>query len=305
MVLMDQDLARLRSLGTEAANQRAAALDTKSALEIATLINIEDQIVPMAVQKAIPQIARVIDAAAEAMQRGGRLIYVGAGTSGRLGALDASECPPTYGVSYEMVQYVMAGGPAALGAASEASEDSREQGERDIAARNPGLNDMIIGLTASGRTPYTLAAVEYARNHGAKTACIVCNNGSPLAAAVEMPIEVEVGPEVVSGSSRMKSGTAQKLVLNMISTGAFTRLGYVYGNLMVNVKLSNAKLIERGIAIVQQVLGLDRASALSALEAADRHVPTALVMVTRGISAAEARERLSATNGNVRKAIEG
>jgi N-acetylmuramic acid 6-phosphate etherase len=299
-----EDLTKLRALTTEGVNQRASALHTKSALEIAEIINAEDRTVPLSVGKALPLIARVIDAAADAIGGGGRLIYVGAGTSGRLGALDASECPPTFGVSYETVQYVMAGGPQALGAASEASEDSRELGERDIAARNPNPNDLVIGIAASGRTPYTVAALQYARKHGARTGCVVCNVGSPLAAAVELPIEVEVGPEVVSGSSRMKAGTAQKLVLNMITTAAFTRLGYVYDNLMVNVKLSNAKLLERGVSILHRILGASREQAEQALHGSELSVPVALLMLKFGDSPEHARERLRSVHGHVGKALD-
>ncbi|HEY0565641.1 MAG TPA: N-acetylmuramic acid 6-phosphate etherase [Terriglobales bacterium] len=299
-----EDLTKLRALTTEGVNQRASALHTKSALEIAEIINAEDRTVPLSVGKALPLIARVIDDAADAIGGGGRLIYVGAGTSGRLGALDASECPPTFGVSYETVQYVMAGGPQALGAASEASEDSRELGERDMAARNPNPKDLVIGIAASGRTPYTVAAVQYARNEGARTGCVVCNLGSPLAAVVELPIEVEVGPEVVSGSSRMKAGTAQKLVLNMITTAAFTRLGYVYDNLMVNVKLSNAKLLERGVSILQRILGASREQAEQALHASELSVPVALLMLKFGDSPEHARERLNSVHGHVGKALD-
>jgi N-acetylmuramic acid 6-phosphate etherase len=198
----------------------------------------------------------------------------------------------------------MAGGPQALGAASEASEDSRELGERDIAARVPTANDLVVGIAASGRTPYTVAALQYARQHGARTGCVVCNMGSPLATAVELPIEVEVGPEVVSGSSRMKAGTAQKMVLNMITTGAFTRLGYVYDNLMVNVKLSNAKLLERGVSIVQRVLAVSREQAEGALRQSDLSVPVALLMLKHAESAESARHRLQAARGRVAQALE-
>ncbi|GAC1650104.1 MAG: N-acetylmuramic acid 6-phosphate etherase [Acidobacteriaceae bacterium] len=297
------DTNRAASLATEGRNERARDLDTKSALEIATIINAEDETVAGAVKQALPQIARLIDAAATSIQGGGRVIYVGAGTSGRLGALDASECPPTFGVGYEVVQYVMAGGPAALGAAAEANEDSREAGERDMAARDPGAGDLVVGIAASGRTPYTVAAVEYARHRGATTGCVVCNRGSELAMVVELAVEVEVGPEVVSGSTRMKAGTATKLVLNMITTGAFTKLGYVYDNLMVNVKLSNAKLRERGIGIVQQGTGVARESAEKALAAAGDQVPTAMVMLKAQVSATEASERLARAKGNVRRAM--
>ena len=213
----------IRKLGTEQSNTAAADLDTKSALEIAQIMNDEDARVPAAVEEELPQVAKVIDMVAQAIAKKGRLIYVGAGTSGRIGALDASECPPTFNTDPKTVQYVVAGGPKALGAAAEANEDSPALGRKDIAKLKPGKRDVVIGLAASGRTPYTIAAVEYARKRGAKTACVVCNTGSPLAAAVQVPIEINVGPEVLAGSTRLKAGTAQKLVLNMISTALMVR----------------------------------------------------------------------------------
>jgi N-acetylmuramic acid 6-phosphate etherase len=294
----------IQKLGTEQRNRRAKDLDKKSSRQIAAIINREDTEVPRAVKKAIPQIAKAIDAIAKAIGNGGRLIYVGAGTSGRLAALDASECPPTFNVSSETVQYVMAGGERALAAAAEFNEDSREQGAADIAAKDPGPKDVVVGIAASGRTPYTVAAVEYARERGAKTVAVVCNRKSPLGKAAEIEIVAEVGPEVVSGSSRMKAGTAQKLVLNMLTTGAFTRLGYVYGNLMVNVHLSNEKLVERGIGILMEAAKADRKAAEGALAAAENDVSTALVMLKAKVDAHEARRRLQNANRNVRKAIE-
>ena len=293
----------IHKLGTEQRNRRAKDLDKKSAREIAAIINREDAAVPRAVKKAVPQIAKAIDAVTRAIGNGGRLIYVGAGTSGRLAALDASECPPTFNVSPETVQYVMAGGDRALGAAAEFNEDSRDQGVTDIAAKNPGPDDVVIGVAASGRTPYTVAAVEYARERGAKTAAVVCNRKSPLGKAAEIEIVAEVGPEVISGSTRMKAGTAQKLILNMITTGAFKRLGYVYGNLMVNVSLKNEKLVERGIGILMEAAKADRRAAEGALAAAENDVSTGLVMLKAGVSVEEARRRLQNANRNVRKAI--
>src|SRR4051794_28783581 len=263
-------------LGTEQQNSASYDLDTRSALEIAQVMNAEDAKVPQAVSAALPQVAKVIDMVADAISNKGRLIYVGAGTSGRLGALDASECPPTFNTDPKTVQYVIAGGPKALGAAVEANEDSPGLGRRDIAKLKPGKKDVVIGLAASGRTPYAVAALEFARKKGAKTVCVVCNTGSPLAAAVHVPIEINVGPEVLSGSTRLKAGTAQKLVLNMITTGAMTRLGYVFGNLMVNVHLKNKKLVERGIGIVQKATGADRDQAIAALKAAKQQVPVAI-----------------------------
>jgi len=290
-------------LATEQPNAASADLDTKSSLEIAQIMNAEDARVPEAVSKALPQVAKVIDMVADAIAKKGRLIYVGAGTSGRLGALDASECPPTFDTDPKTVQYVIAGGPKALGAAVEANEDSPALGRRDIAKLKPGKKDVVIGLAASGRTPYTIAAVEYARKKGARTACVVCNTGSPLAAAVDVPIEVNVGPEVLAGSTRLKGGTAQKLVLNMITTGAMTRLGYVYGNLMVNVHLKNKKLVERAIGIVQKATAADRDQAVAALTAAKNHVSTAIVMLTAKVSAKEAVKRLKKVKGSLRAAI--
>ncbi|HVZ16052.1 MAG TPA: N-acetylmuramic acid 6-phosphate etherase [Terriglobales bacterium] len=294
----------IQRLGTEQTNTASADLDTKSSLEIARIMNAEDAKVPQAVAQALPQIAKVIDLVADAIARKGRLIYVGAGTSGRIGALDASECPPTFNTDPKTVRYVIAGGPKALGQAVEANEDSSNLGRKDIAKLKPGKKDVVIGLAASGRTPYTIGACEYARKKGARTACIVCNTGSPLASAVEVPIEVNVGPEVVAGSTRLKAGTAQKLVCNMITTGAMTRLGYVYGNLMVNVHLKNAKLVERGIGIVQKATGGDRDEAVAALEAADNHVPAAILMLKANLTAKQAAKRLKKANGHLRNAID-
>lgn len=295
----------IRHLATEQPNAASAELDTKSALEIAQIMNAEDSRVPEAVSKVLPQVAKVIDFVADAISRNGRLIYVGAGTSGRIGATDAAECPPTFNTDPKTVQYVIAGGPKALGAAVEANEDSPKLGRRDIAKLKPGKKDVVIGLAASGRTPYTIGALEYARRKGARTACVVCNTGSALAAAVEVPIEVNVGPEVVTGSTRLKAGTAEKLVLNMITTGAMTRLGYVYGNLMVHVHLKNEKLKERGIGIVQKATGVTREDAIAALKAAHNQVSPAIVMLTAKVSAKEAARRLKKANGRLRAAIEG
>jgi N-acetylmuramic acid 6-phosphate etherase len=293
----------IRKLGTEQRNRAAKDLDKKSAKQIATIINREDAKVAKAVQKAVPQIAKAIDAIAASIAKSGRLIYVGAGTSGRLAALDASECPPTFNTSPQTVQYVMAGGERALAAAAEYNEDSRDQGIADMAARSPAENDVVVGIAASGRTPYTVAAVEYARQRGAKTVAVVCNRKSELGHAAEIEIVAEVGPEVVSGSTRMKAGTAQKMILNMLTTGAFTRLGYVYGNLMVNVHLKNDKLVERGIGVLMEAAGVDRKVAEGALAAAENEMAVALVMLKAKVGADEARRRLGAANRNVRKAI--
>ena len=297
------DLSRLL---TEQPNPASANLDLKSALELARVINAEDAKVATAVRKALPQIARAIDMIAEALEHGGRLIYVGAGTSGRIAALDASECPPTFNTDPRTVQYVMAGGPKALGAAVEASEDSLELGRSEMAKRQPGKSDVVVGIAASGRTPFTIAAVEFARSRGAKTVAVVCNHGSALERAAELAIVTEVGPEVVAGSSRMKAGTAQKMVLNMLSTGAMTRLGYVYGNLMVNVHLKNEKLLERAVGILQRASGsqgnVTKDVALQALKSAGS-LPVALVMLQAGVNPAQAVSALKAVHGHVRRAI--
>ena len=295
---------RLRKLGTEQANLATAGLDTRSAREIAEIINAEDARVASAVAGALPEIARAIDAIAQALSSGGRLIYVGAGTSGRIAALDAAECPPTFNTDPEMVQFIMSGGERALGRAAEASEDWPALGRRDIAKRKPGKRDVVVGVSASGRTPYTVAALRYARSHGATTVAITNNRGSWLERVADMAIVADVGPEVVAGSTRMKAGTAQKLILNMLSTGAMARLGYVYGNLMVNVHVKNKKLWERGVTILEEAAGIKRAAADRALKAAGRSVPVALVMLKAGVSKAEARRRLKAARGNVRQAIE-
>jgi len=292
-------------MATERSNRVSADLDKLSALEIATLMNREDRNVLRAVRKALPSIAKAIELIASKLQGGGRLIYVGTGTSGRIGALDASECPPTFGTDPRMIQCVMAGGEAALANASETSEDSAELGARDIAGRKPGKKDVVAAISASGRTPYTISALHAAKKKGAATIAIVCNKGSDLASLADIAIEVEVGPEVLTGSTRLKAGTAEKMICNMLTTGTMARLGYVYGNLMVNLELKNEKLIERGISIVQRVAKVDRATAVDALEAADKKVATALVMLGASLTKTEAVRRLQRAHGSVRKALEG
>ncbi len=294
---------KIRELSTEQQNRASAELDTLSALEIARVINHEDKKVAVAVEQALPQIALAIDAIASAIGAGGRLIYVGAGTSGRLAALDAAECPPTFGTSPSTIQYVIAGGDKALGGPAEHSEDSVSAGHKDMARRKPGKKDVVVGVAASGRTPYTIAAVEYARKRGAKTVAVVCNHGSGLGRAAEIEIVMDVGPEAVSGSTRMKAGSAQKMALNMLSTGAMARLGYIYGNLMVNVDLKNKKLQERGLAILESVTGAARKTAAKTLKAADNHVAIALIMLKTGLDRRQAVKRLKSVKGNVRQAI--
>ena len=291
-------------LTTETSNIASEGLDTKSALEIARIINHEDAKVASAVRKALPEIAIVIDIVARALRDGGRLIYVGAGSSGRIAALDASECPSTYSTLPAQVQYIMAGGPKALASASDVNEDSPELGQRDIARRRPTRKDIVLGVSASGSTPYVLGAVEYARARGAMTAAITCNHNTPLAEVSDTTIIVEVGPEVVSGSTRMKSATAQKMVCNSITTGAMTRLGYVYDNLMVNVHMKNAKLVERGIRVLMRVCDIDRDSAIRTIKSAGKSIPIAVVMLKAKVDKMEAVRRLAQSDGNVRLAID-
>jgi N-acetylmuramic acid 6-phosphate etherase len=294
----------LSGLKTERQNSASSDLDKMSALEIATLMNRQDAKVLRAIRRALPAIAKAIDVVRDRLAAGGRLIYVGTGTSGRIGALDASECPPTFGIDPAMIQYVIAGGEHALANASETSEDSSQLGTKDMAARKPGKKDVVVGLAASGRTPYTVAALKYAAKKGAATIAIICNTGSELAGVAEIAIVAEVGPEVLTGSTRLKAGTAQKLICNMLTTGALARLGYVYGNLMVNLQLKNEKLIERGISIVQRVAKVNRTVALDTLEAAGMKVSMALVMLCAKVSKAEASRRLKRSQGSIRKAIE-
>ncbi len=297
-------ITELQQLITESRNEASEGFDTKSSLEIARIINHEDMKVSNAVKKALPEIAQVIDTVARCLRDGGRLIYVGAGSSGRIAALDASECPPTYSTSPQTVQYVMAGGPKALASATEVNEDSRELGQRDIARRRPTRKDIVIGISASGRTPYVVSAIDYARARGAKTAGVTCNHHTELSTVAEVTIVAEVGPEVVSGSTRMKAGSAQKMILNMITTGAMTRLGYVYENLMVNVHMKNSKLEERGIHILMLACAVDRSTAVRAIRSAGKSMPIALVMLKAGVDKPEAMRRLVQADGNVRRAIE-
>ena len=289
---------------TESPNIASQGLDTKSALEIARIINQEDSKIAAAVKKALPEIAIVMDTVARSLRDGGRLIYVGAGSSGRIASLDASECPPTFSTAPSQVQYIMAGGPKALASASDVNEDSPEIGQRDIARRRPTRKDIVVGISASGRTPYVVGAVEYARARGAKTACIICNRDTPLADVSDTSILIEVGPEVISGSTRMKASSAQKMVLNMITTGAMTRLGYVYDNLMVNVHMKNAKLVERGIRVLMHVCQIDRDTAIRTIKSAGKSIPIAMVMLKANVDKMEAVRRLGKSDGNVRLAID-
>ena len=294
---------QLKKLKTETSNRASANLDQLNALQIATLMNRQDALVPRAVRRVLPQVAEAIDLIARQLARGGRLIYVGTGTSGRIGALDAVEIPPTFGVDTRTVQFVIAGGESALARATEASEDDAAMGRRDLAAKKLRRHDVVVGIAASGRTPYTLGALDYARKKGAATIAVVCNRGSEMARHATVAIEVNVGPEVLTGSTRLKSGTAEKLVCNMLSTGAMARLGYIYGNLMVNVRPSNKKLLERSLSIIEHLAQVDRDVAIAALRSAGMSVPHALVMLKADVSKREAARRLRSKRGIVRHAL--
>ena len=289
---------------TEAANPRSREIDRASTEEILALLNAEDARVAGAVRAEIPRIATALDAIIERWERGGRLFYAGAGTSGRLGVLDAAECPPTFGTPPERVQALIAGGPGALLQAVEGAEDSAEAGGRDLAARGFGPGDALVGIAASGRTPYVLGAVAYAASAGAVTVGLSCSPGCALERAVDHPITPAVGPEAVTGSTRMKSGTAQKLVLNMLSTGLMIRTGCVLGNLMVNVQVKNDKLARRAVRIVCEVTGCRPAEARATLGEAGQDVRLAILMRSRGLDSERAATLLARTGDNLRKALE-
>jgi N-acetylmuramic acid 6-phosphate etherase len=293
----------LHKLPTEQLLATARDLDEMSSLDFVRLMNDQDATVASAVRLALPQIARAIDLVADGLRHGGRLIYVGAGTSGRLGALDASEIPPTFNTHPRTVQFIMAGGPKALGSSTEASEDDTRLAISEIKKRKPGKHDIVLGIATSGRTPFTIAAVEYARRRGAHTIALTCNRNSPLERAADFAVVTEVGPEVLAGSSRLKAGSAHKMVLNMISTGAMTRLGYVYGNLMVNVWTKNEKLIQRAIRIVAEATGADHESAGRALKESGNRTPVAVVMLGANVNRPKAMQALKQSKGHVRQAI--
>ncbi|ELY3856255.1 N-acetylmuramic acid 6-phosphate etherase [Providencia rettgeri] len=293
----------LSKMVTESRNAASTHIDQLPTLQMLQVINNEDKQVPLAVEKVLPEIAQLVDKVAEAFLNGGRLIYSGAGTSGRLGILDASECPPTYGTPHEQVVGLIAGGHQAIFRAVENAEDKPELGEQDLKNIQFNEKDILVGIAASGRTPYVLGALAYANKIGATTAAISCNPNSPIANAADIAITPVVGAEVVTGSSRMKAGTAQKLVLNMITTGAMIRIGKVFGNLMVDVEATNAKLIERQTKIVMEATDCDRATAETALQQCDRHCKTAILMVLTGLNADDARQLLSDNHGFIRTAL--
>ncbi|UPT55117.1 N-acetylmuramic acid 6-phosphate etherase [Dickeya zeae] len=291
------------TLVSETRHPASMNLDQLSTLEMVSLFNQEDHRVPEAVRKVLPAIAQAVDAAAGCLKAGGRMIYQGAGTSGRLGVLDASECPPTFGVPHGVVVGLIAGGPGALLKAVEGAEDNPALGEADLVALTLTSRDIVIGIAASGRTPYVIGGLRYARTLGCRTVAISCNPHSPIAQEAEIAISPLVGPEVLTGSTRLKSGTAQKLVLNMISTGAMVRLGKVYQNLMVDVKATNVKLVDRACRILMEATGVDRETAQQCLVQTDYDVKPAIVMVVAGCDAQQARQRLVQSDGYLRDAL--
>lgn len=290
-------------LTTEGRNPRTLDIDTLSTEEMLRVINEEDRTVAEAVGEEIPNIAKAVDAIAEAMRAGGRLFYVGAGTSGRLGVLDAAECPPTFGTDPEQVQALMAGGERAFIEAIEGAEDDKEQGAADLKERGVGERDVVVGIAASGRTPYVIGAMEAAKAAGAKVVALVCNKGSQMEKLADIKIAPVVGPEVVMGSTRLKAGTAQKLVLNMLSTGAMIRLGKVYSNLMINMQPTNEKLVHRAVRIVQLATETEEDVAADLLAKAGQRIDVAIVMHEAGVDAEKAQELLAKTEGKVRDAL--
>lgn len=294
----------LNAMTTESRNANTMELDAMSPLEIVTLMNREDARVPQAIEAVLPQVARCAQWAAEAIQSGGRLLYIGAGTSGRLGVLDAVECPPTFGVSPGTVIGLVAGGASAFDRPIEDAEDSPGEGRKDLMQLALRKEDLVVGIAASGRTPYVLGGLAYAREKGCRTAAIVCNPGSPIAQAAELAIEVFPGPECLTGSTRLKAGTCQKLILNMISTAAMVCCGKVYQNLMVDVEPSNEKLVLRARHIVMEATGCDQKTAETTLALAGENAKTAITMLLADCSAEEAARRLARAGGHVRAAIQ-
>ncbi|QIA53462.1 N-acetylmuramic acid 6-phosphate etherase [Pantoea agglomerans] len=298
---MKLDLSQMITEGRNPASQNIDELSTEAMLHV---INDEDKKVALAVEAIVPQIAAAVDAICAAFQAGGRLIYCGAGTSGRLGILDASECPPTFGTPREQVIGLIAGGHTAILQAVENAEDNREQGAQDLKDIHFSRHDVLVGIAASGRTPYVLGALAYANELGATTVSLTCNPGSAMSQVAAIALTPVVGPEVVTGSSRMKAGTAQKLVLNMLTTGSMIRSGKVYGNLMVDVEATNQKLVQRQVNIVMQATDCDDATASAALTACGGHCKIAILMVLADLAADEAKALLSQHQGFIRQALQ-
>ncbi len=294
----------LAALLTEQRNPVSREIDLQPTVRILNIINSEDKLVALAVEKEIPYIAQAVDIIVECFKKGGRLLYFGAGTSGRIGVVDASECPPTFGSPYGMVDGIMAGGERAMFRAQEGAEDNREQGAMDVDAKGVDANDVVCGIAASRRTPYVVAAVARAKELGAKTLYVTTNPRRTFDLEVDVAICPEVGPEVIMGSTRMKSGTAQKLVLNMLTTAAMVKLGKVYENMMVDLQLTNAKLVERSKRIIMMITDADYETASAYLERSGGHVKTAVVMIANNMSKDEATASLEKANGFVRLAIQ-
>ena len=296
-------LQTLSTLITEQRNPNSMNVDSLSALEIVQLMNEEDKQVPLAIEKCLPQIAQAVECIVAAFQQGGRLVYIGAGTSGRLGVLDASECPPTFGVSPEMVKGIIAGGERALRHPIEGAEDSKEQAVVDLQTIQFSSKDVLVGIAASGRTPYVIGALEYAKSLGSVTVSITSNPNSAMANIVDIVIDTVVGPEVLTGSSRLKSGTAQKLVLNMLTTASMILMGKCYQNLMVDVQASNEKLKARAIRIVMQATDCDKALAEETLKQADQNAKLAIMMILSGLDRAQAETLLEKHQGKLQLAL--
>lgn len=305
MTASDTLHAQLQQLVSEGRNPRTTDIDLMSSLEIVGAMNAEDHAVPEAVGKTLPEIARAVDSIVTAFNRGGRLIYIGAGTSGRLGVLDASECPPTFGVPPTMVVGLIAGGLDALVNASEGAEDRTEAGAADLTNIELADRDVVVGIAVSGRTPYVIGALDHARTLGATTIALTCNPDSPIARMADISIAPLVGPEVITGSTRLKSGTAQKLVLNMLSTASMVQIGKTYGNLMVDMIASNGKLVARAARIVSEATGAPIAEAEAALASAGNDSKLAILMLLTGEEAETARSKLNAAGGVLRRAIAG
>ena len=296
-------LQTLSTLITEQRNPNSMHVDSLSALEIVQLMNKEDKQVPLAIEKCLPQIAQAVECIVAAFQQGGRLVYIGAGTSGRLGVLDASECPPTFGVSPEMVKGIIAGGERALRHPIEGAEDSKTQAVVDLQTIHFSSKDVLVGIAASGRTPYVIGALEYAKSLGSVTVSIASNPNSAMANIVDIAIDTVVGPEVLTGSSRLKSGTAQKLVLNMLTTASMILMGKCYQNLMVDVQASNEKLKARAIRIVMQATDCDKALAEETLKQADQNAKLAIMMILSGLDRAQAEALLEKHQGKLQLAL--
>jgi len=288
---------------SEQRNTASRNLDRMTTRQIVRLMNREDKKVAAAVGRQLPAIARAVDAIVDGIRNGGHLIYVGAGSSGRMAVLDAAECPPTFGTSPKLVQALIAGGSPAVTGAVEGAEDSLANAERDLRAKKPRRNDVVVGITASGTTPYVLAALKHARKNGATTVAITVNPRTPVARCAKILIATEVGPEILTGSTRLKAGTSQKMVLNMLSTATMTRLGHVYENLMIDVKPSNQKVLHRILRILAEASGTSMSAAEHALRQAGRNLRVALVMLKLGVDVHEAKKKLRTAKGNVREAL--